>query len=209
MKNLAVHFCNENLNGFRKRGLYDGYSMSIILAQTKNPKLDFSTRKMHSNKLEDFLLVRFYILVVLIALTDTVSATFINTYTSTSTGNAASRSSSLQLGGNSSCTWARVPCCSVTSNERFVGSANLCMRSVYAGRVSYNMRINWWLFLVEWKPVIWMYRDFLGYAMYKIVSAAVQMLRRHLYCMAKQQPTTQWSSLKIAMIFARTHNFLG
>lgn len=60
----------------------------------------------------------------------------INTHTSTSTGKAASRSSSRQLGGNNICTVARVPCESGISNERCVGNANACSRSVYAGRVS-------------------------------------------------------------------------
>lgn len=46
------------------------------------------------------------------------------TYTSTSTGNAASLSSSRQLGGNNICTAARVPCVNEISNERCDGSAN-------------------------------------------------------------------------------------
>lgn len=49
---------------------------------------------------------------------------FFFTYTSTSTGNAASLSSSRQLGGNSICTAARVPCVNEISNERCDGSAN-------------------------------------------------------------------------------------
>lgn len=63
-------------------------------------------------------------------------ANLIITYTSTSTGKAASRSSSRQLGGNNICTVARVPCESGISNERCVGNANACNLSEYAGRVS-------------------------------------------------------------------------
>lgn len=66
----------------------------------------------------------------------------IYTYTSTNTGNAASRNSSRQLGGNNNCTWARVPCGNGISNDRCVGNANFCKFAVWCGLVSYNIRTN-------------------------------------------------------------------
>ena len=58
------------------------------------------------------------------AFTHIKNVEFFFTYTSTSTGNAASLSSSRQLGGNSICTAARVPCVNEISNERIDGSAS-------------------------------------------------------------------------------------
>jgi hypothetical protein len=61
------------------------------------------------------------------------------THTSTSTGYAASRSSSRQLGGRNICTAARVPCVREISNDLCIGSASSWSLSKYWVRVSYNI----------------------------------------------------------------------
>lgn len=73
-------------------------------------------------------------------------------YTSTMTGKAASLSSSRQLGGKRICTAARVPCVSVISNERCVGSASSSSFLENCFRVSYNTLISLWFF-AECTPV--------------------------------------------------------
>ena len=74
------------------------------------------------------------------------------TYTSTSTGNAASLNSSRQLGGNSICTAARVPCVNEISNERCVGSASSWSFSENCFRVSYKILTSLCVF-AECTPV--------------------------------------------------------
>lgn len=63
-------------------------------------------------------------------------------YTSTSTGKAASLSSSRQLGGKRICTAARVPCVSGISKERCVGRAIASSFLENCFRVSYNTLIS-------------------------------------------------------------------